>query len=129
VRQQLEVPSVRLAAAHRSDEALSRLKEIVRTQKAASVDDPSIPDLDRQFHSVIGRASGNRVLASLIAGLHRATEPVHYLDLSPEVGRETVRQHQKIVRAIEARDADAAEHAIVEHLSYLRQHITDHRSR
>ncbi|WP_207400579.1 FadR/GntR family transcriptional regulator [Actinomadura roseirufa] len=127
VRQQLEVPSVRLAAANREDESLRKLKSIVEKQKTASVDDPAIPDLDRQFHTLIAEASGNRVLASLVAALHSATEPVHYLDLSPEVGRETVKQHQAIVRAIEAQDSDTAEKAIIEHLTYLRLHLAAHR--
>lgn len=124
VRQYLEIPAVRLAATHRSEEDLERLRDIVRQQKAASVDDPEVPELDEQFHSLIARASGNRVLASFIAALHHETEPVHHLNLSPEVGRTTVRQHRAIVDAIAARDQDAAEAAIVEHLSYLREHLT-----
>lgn len=127
VRQQLEVPSVRLAAVNRSNEDLAKLSEIVRKQKSASVDDPEIPDLDRQFHTLIAQASGNRVLASFIAALHHATEPVHYLNLSPEVGRETVRQHAAILRAIKSQDPDAGEKAIVAHLTYLRRHILAHR--
>lgn len=128
VRQQLEVPSVRLAAAHRSQDDLAELSEIVRKQKSSSVDDPEIPDLDRRFHTLIAQASGNRVLASFVATLHHATEPVHYLDLSPEVGRETVRQHAAILRAIKNQDPDAGEAAIVEHLTYLRRHILAHRN-
>ena len=42
------------------------------------------------------------------------------LRLSPEVGRTTVVQHQRIVRAIRDRDVDAAERAMTTHLSYLR---------
>lgn len=129
VRQLLEVPSVRLAAANRGVHQLARLAEIVGQQKTASVDDPHIPDLDREFHTLIARASGNRVLASFVAALHHATEPVHYLDLSHQVGRETVKQHQRILRAIEQQDADAGEEAIIEHLTYLRHHISAHRSK
>lgn len=128
MRQLLEVPSVRLAARNRSEGQLAGLHDIVKAQKAASVDDPEIPELDRQFHTLIASASGNRVLASFVAALHHATEPVHYLDLSAEVGRQTVKQHQAIVRAIEQGDADAGEIAIVEHLTYLRHHIAAHRA-
>ncbi|MCR1781293.1 FadR family transcriptional regulator [Nocardioides carbamazepini] len=124
VRQQLEVPSVRLAAAHRSDEQLAELTAIVDRQKSASVDDPDVADLDRQFHTLIATASGNRVLAALVAALHHVTEPVHYLDLSPDVGRTTVKQHQAILRAIAKGNGDAGEKAIVEHLTYLRKHIS-----
>lgn len=126
VRQYLEIPSVRLAAANRSEEDLDRLRDIVQRQKSASVDDPEVPKLDEHFHSLIAQASGNRVLASFVAALHHETEPVHYLDLSPEVGRATVQQHQAIVDAIAAKDPAAAEVAIVEHLTYLRKHLAVH---
>ncbi|GAB3563276.1 FadR/GntR family transcriptional regulator [Amycolatopsis endophytica] len=129
MRQHLEIPAVRLAAANRGDEDVERLHDIVRRQKAASVDDPEVPKLDEQFHTLIAQASGNRVLASFVSALHHETEPVHYLDLSPEVGRATVRQHKVIVAAIEARDADAAEAAIVKHLTYLRRHLAQHARR
>lgn len=126
VRQHLEVPAVRLAAANRTAEDLERLRDIVQRQKTASVDDPEVPKLDEQFHSLIAQASGNRVLASLVSALHHETEPVHYLDLSPEVGRTTVRQHKAIVDAIAERNPDAAESAIVKHLTYLRKHLVAH---
>ncbi|WP_028924809.1 FadR/GntR family transcriptional regulator [Pseudonocardia acaciae] len=123
VRQYLEVPSTRLAAEHRTDDDLRTLREIVERQRTISVDDPEVPELDKRFHAAIAKASRNRVLASFVHALHQETEPVHYLALSPEVGRETVRQHQQIVKAIDARDADAAEKAIVAHLTYLREHL------
>jgi GntR family transcriptional repressor for pyruvate dehydrogenase complex len=128
VRQQLEVPAVRLAAKNRGQADLDELRTVIQRQKSISVDDPLVPDLDRRFHSRIAQASGNRVLASLVAALHNATEPVSYLELSPEVGRNTFRQHQTILKAIEAQDADAGEAAIIEHLSYLRGHIIAHRA-
>jgi len=128
VRQYLEVPAVRLAAANRSADGLEALTGIVGRQKTASVEDPEVPELDRQFHTLIAQASGNRVLASCVAALHHATEPVHYLDLSPAVGRETVRQHAAILRAIKAQDPDAAEQAMIKHLTYLSKHIIAHQA-
>lgn len=127
VREYLEIPSVRLAAINRSEPELAELQEIVNRQKAASVDDPEIAELDGRFHTLIAQASHNRVLTSLVAALHHATEPVRYLDLSPEVGRETVKQHQAIVDAIRDGDAARGEKAIITHLRYLREHIMAHR--
>ncbi|OZD69017.1 GntR family transcriptional regulator [Rhodococcoides fascians] len=123
VRQYLEVPAGRLAAVHRSAEDINELEAVLAAQKRASVDDPAVPDLDAQFHAAIAKASGNRALASLVHALHRETEPVHYLDLSPEVGRQTVKQHVAILKAIKTQDESAAEIAIVKHLTYLRGHI------
>ncbi len=123
VRQFLEVPSVRLAATRRTKEQLERLRTIVETQKTISVDDTRVPSLDKTFHGTIAEASGNRVLASLITAVHHESEPVRYLDLSPEVGRTTVQQHQAILRAIAEQDPDAGETAIIEHLTYLSEHM------
>lgn len=123
VRQHLEVPAARLAAEYRTEDDLALLRGIITKQKSISVEDPSVPELDAEFHTAIADASRNRVLASFVAALHRQTEPVRYLELSPEVGQTTVRQHQRIVTAITKRDANAAQLAIVEHLSYLRRHL------
>jgi DNA-binding FadR family transcriptional regulator len=123
VRQYLEVPAARLAAENRTEDDVAFLWNIIEGQKAKSVDDPAIPTLDARFHARVASASGNRVLAAFVHALHRETEPVHYLDLSPEVGSVTVRQHQRIAKAIAARNADAAEGAIIEHLTYLRGHL------
>jgi GntR family transcriptional regulator, transcriptional repressor for pyruvate dehydrogenase complex len=123
VRQYLEVPAARLAAAHRDNQHLKTLTETVRRQKSISVESPEVPELDAKFHATIAAASGNRLLSAFVYAMHRETEPVHYLELSPEVGLETVRQHQKILKAINAQDPDAAEKAMIEHLSYLRAHL------
>ncbi|MEE3853009.1 FCD domain-containing protein [Gordonia sp. LSe1-13] len=123
VRQLLEVPSAALAAANRTADDVAELRAIVEKQKRLSVDSDEVPQLDAQFHTAIARMSGNRVLASLVYALHSESEPVSYLDLSPDVGRETVVQHQRIVHEIEAGNAQAAEEAIAAHLTYLRAHI------
>lgn len=122
VREYLEVPAVRLAAGQRSLEDLARLHEIIERQKLVRVTDPSVPQLDVDFHSAIARASGNRVLWSFVQALHEQTMPVRFLDLSEEVGTETVLQHLQIVKAIEAGDEDAAQNAMVTHLRYLEAH-------
>lgn len=126
MRQHLEIPAARLAATRRSDEDLARLREIIAREREISNDDPAVPQLDKDFHESIASASGNRLLASFVGGLHRETEPVHYLDLSPDVGRATVRQHQEIYRAIASRNPDAAEKAVIDHLTFLREHLRDH---
>jgi GntR family transcriptional repressor for pyruvate dehydrogenase complex len=121
VRSLLEVPACRLAAVHRTREDLDELWEIIEREKASSIDDPAVPELDLLFHSGVARASGNRVLAALVHALHRGARPVAHLDLRPEVGRATVRQHIALAHALEDGDAEAAEAAMNDHLSYLRK--------
>ncbi len=121
VRELLEVPSARLAAEHRTEEDIALLNEIVDRQKEITVADPSVPGLDIGFHAAIAEASKNRVLASFVSALHRVTLPVLFIELSPEIGKKTVRQHLSVVRGIVDRDAEAAAEAMSDHLEYLEQ--------
>lgn len=128
VRQYLEVPAAVSAASNRTDEDVEELRQIIEEQRSRTVDDPLIAELDARFHVAIARMSGNRILASLVYALHSESEPVSYLDLSPDVGRTTFAQHTAIVKAIAAQDGDAAAEAITEHVTYLREHLKAHHS-
>jgi DNA-binding FadR family transcriptional regulator len=125
MRQFLEVPAVRLAAVHRTEAELAELRSIVQREKVQSSDDPSVADLDVLFHSTIAKSSRNRLLATFVGSLHQETEPISYIDLSPEVGRTAWNQHVNIVDSIESGDPDQAELAMVKHLEYLRHQIGD----
>jgi DNA-binding FadR family transcriptional regulator len=119
VREMLEVPASRQAAENRTDEQVSQLHAIIEQQKARSVADADVPALDVDFHGAIAEASGNRILFAMVRALHSVSKPVQHVELSKSAGRETVKQHLDVVRAIEARDPDAAEAAIRRHLGYL----------
>ncbi|MBV6756711.1 FadR/GntR family transcriptional regulator [Rhodococcus opacus] len=128
VRQYLEAPAADLAAQNRTDEDLAELHRLVAEQQRRGVDDPEVSRLDCEFHTAIARISRNRVLTCLVSALHRESEPVSYLNLSKEVGRNGLRQHQEIVAAIEARDGDLARKSMINHLEYLRHHIRSSRA-
>jgi GntR family transcriptional regulator, transcriptional repressor for pyruvate dehydrogenase complex len=121
VRYLLEVPSAKLAAANRTEEEVQALRSIVDRQKEITFDHPDVPGLDIDFHSAIGDASGNRVLASFVTALHRAIRPVLAKHLDAKAGRDTVRQHAAIVKAISEGDAQAAAGAMEKHLNYLQR--------
>ena len=119
VRRLLEVPSAGLAAINRTESDVKLLNRILDREKGVTVEDPEVPQLDIGFHSAVAEASKNRVLASFVSALHQVIRPVLALNLSPEVGKRTVRQHAAIVNAIARGDAEAATDAMEEHLSYL----------
>jgi DNA-binding FadR family transcriptional regulator len=119
VRRLLEVPSAELAAKNRTDEDVDTLRGIVDRQKEITFEHPEVPQLDISFHSAIGEASGNRVLASFVTALHTAIRPVLATHLNVEAGRNTVLQHAAVVKAIIACDAEAAARSMEEHLDYL----------
>jgi GntR family transcriptional regulator, transcriptional repressor for pyruvate dehydrogenase complex len=125
VRRYLELPAVRLASQHRTEPELEEMRQIVERQKTISVNDPSVPRLDVDFHSAVARASRNRVLSSFVLALHEQVMPVRFLDLSEEVGSRSVQQHLRIIRAIEDQDPVEAEQAMSEHLAYLSEHMVD----
>lgn len=119
VRRLLEVPAAQLAAEHRTDDQLALMDSVVQRQRTTTLDDPDIPQLDASFHSTIAEASGNRLLAAFVGSLHLATRPASFLELSPEIGRCTVRQHMAILKAIESMDQRSAGQAMEEHLDYV----------
>jgi GntR family transcriptional regulator, transcriptional repressor for pyruvate dehydrogenase complex len=121
VRYLLEVPSAKLAAANRTEEDVEALRSIVDRQKEITFDHPDVPGLDIDFHSAIGDASGNRVLASFVTALHRAIRPVLAKHLDDKAGRDTARQHAAIVKAISEGNAQAAAGAMEKHLNYLQR--------
>ena len=119
VRRVLEIPAAEWAARNRSEDDIATMKDVIEKQKSISLDDPDIPEYDRRFHTAIGYASGNRLLAAFIASVHDATHPAQFLDVTPEVAQKTVRQHIAIEAAIEAGDAKKAGVAMRQHLDFV----------
>jgi GntR family transcriptional regulator, transcriptional repressor for pyruvate dehydrogenase complex len=122
VRAVLEIPCAQLAARHRTPQHLEQIREVIDLQRDAALDDERIPQLDLLLHRTIGEASRNRVLLAFVTALHTIGKPIRFLELSPEVGRETVRQHLLILGAIEEQDEEAAGEAMQRHLDYLAEH-------
>jgi GntR family transcriptional regulator, transcriptional repressor for pyruvate dehydrogenase complex len=126
LRKVLEIPSARWAARNRTDEHIESLRGIVARQRATTIGDPNIATYDFEFHTTIGQASGNRLLASFVAAVHGATHPLEYLEVTPEVGSNTVKQHMAILAAIEAGDAEKAADAMAAHLDYVLRYSSDY---
>jgi GntR family transcriptional repressor for pyruvate dehydrogenase complex len=122
VRRVLEIPAAEWAARNRSERDLEVMKSVVARQRATTIDDPDIPEYDLRFHTAIGYASGNRLLAAFIASVHDATHPAQFLDVTTEVARKTVKQHMAIVAAIEDGDPDRSAEAMREHLDFVLQY-------
>lgn len=116
MRELLELPAAAMAAGHRDAQDLERFEQVLGREREADAADPALPDLDISFHSAIAEASGNRVLASVVAALHRVTRPGNDLGVSPDAARETAAQHRAIADAIEAGDPAAAVAAMEAHL-------------
>ena len=118
VRRELEGLAARLAARHATAEEIAVLREMVSSDDAL-VDDPlALSRANRRFHQQIHLASHNRYLVQQLNLVHRTMALMATTSLAAQ-GRGEIAQgeHAAIVAAIEARDGDAAENALREHIS------------
>jgi GntR family transcriptional regulator, transcriptional repressor for pyruvate dehydrogenase complex len=119
VRAMLEIPSARLAAEHRTEEDLTKLKAILEAARSRTTEAPDLGALDIDFHGTIASASGNPLLSALVQALHTTTNPTATFELTKDSGRHAFHQHEQLYEAIAHGDANGAEEAIRSHLSYL----------
>ena len=125
VRRLLEVPAARWAASNRSAADLIELKRTVELERAAVHDDPAAVANDLEFHELIGRSSGNRLLAAFVSAVHEVAHQIRVVDMNADVAGTTTSQHASILAAIEASDAAAAADLMSQHLDYVLNHSAD----
>lgn len=117
VRLALEVEAARLAAQHRSDADVVRLRELMQHRNAASWQD--YRKADTALHDHIVNASGNSLLADLYQAL---LNPLRTGDASNIDDSELTRddpdrpEMQDLLQAIENGDPDAAAEAAERHM-------------
>lgn len=118
VRRELEGLAARLAARHATVEEIKVLRDMVAADDAL-VDDPvALSRANRRFHEQIHLASHNRYLVQQLNLVHRTMALMATTSLAAH-GRGEIAQseHKGIVEAIAARDEDAADRALKEHIS------------
>jgi DNA-binding GntR family transcriptional regulator len=119
VRAALEALAVRRFVERASDSQVaglrSALDEIERTHAAGDV--RSMRQAKDRFYEVLLQGAGSTSVQSILAGLQARVSALRTTSLSqPGRPTEAAREIRAIVEAIEARDADAAEAACVEHV-------------
>jgi DNA-binding FadR family transcriptional regulator len=118
VRRLLEPAAASLAAARIDEEGLAALgRELDRMEAADSVED--LVDADMEFHSVIARAAGNSVLASLLQSLSTRTLRTRIWRGRVDAGvlAVTRAEHRRIHDAIRRRDPDLAHAMAAAHVA------------
>jgi len=80
-----------------------------------------LADLDSEFHQMIARGGGNNLIAESLARLHTHLHIFRFC-FRRELADEAMVEHEVVVKAIRARDAEAAETSMREHIekSYAR---------
>lgn len=112
---------VREAAAKAEAGDVARLRATVDEQRALLGKSEAFMDADMRFHTQIAALSGNPIFVSVSQAMLGWLKAYH-TDLLLWSGKEnfTLTEHGEIIDAIERRDADAAEAALVRHLQRSR---------
>lgn len=109
---------VREAALRATDAHLDRLRAVVARQRTHLGDTDVFISADTEFHTAIAAISGNPIFES-VSGALLGWLKAYHTDLLVWVSQEarTLDEHEAILHHIERRDADAAEKAMIGHLT------------
>jgi len=120
VRAALEALAGRRFVKHATDEQVHQLREAFREIERVKRRDADIQDMLRakdQFYEVLLDGAGNAAIRSTLDGLRARVRMLRATSLSqPNRSAETVREIRAIVKAAEARDADAMAEACAHHV-------------
>jgi DNA-binding GntR family transcriptional regulator len=121
MREILEGSAARFAAQHASPSEIAMLKALndafAKASSGPSVNPAKLAQINRQFHAAIHEAAHNRYLMRTLTEAHDSLALLPSTTFAvpgrPEIA---VGEHQSIIRAIEKRDAEAAERRAREHI-------------
>ena len=120
----LEPAAVRLAARNATRKQVSVIEKLVGQGRRflEARDRRSLMRIDHEFHICIAEASGNPVIAELVASLKQRSNPLWFLTITGEERlRRVQREHEAIAAAIKAADPEEAERAMNLHIDKLKR--------
>ena len=113
----IEPAIARLAATNRTDDDLAQVAEAVERYSTCPDRDERLR-LNAEIHVCLAAATGNELLTAIVRGLrdaiHASTTAPPFA--APGVREKTIESYGRILAAIEAHDADAAEQAMRRHI-------------
>ena len=124
VRRLLEPQLAALAAARATASDLEELAETLEQQARQVAEGGTGAEMDTAFHSALARAAKNTLLLRLNDTLVDCLRDSRRRSLeTPERPRRSLAGHQAILRALRARDAEAAQRAMLNHLEEIEHNI------
>jgi DNA-binding FadR family transcriptional regulator len=122
VREILEPEIAALAAARAEPQHVSMMRDAVEVMDDSGHDVDAFIEADLDFHLALAEAAANPLILSLIdsiVGLLREQRTrTFYVDGGPQRGQY---HHKRILKAVEARDPEAARSAMRAHLKQVGQ--------
>jgi len=122
----VESENARIAASKISDEDLERLKKCVDFEADELDDEDKFIQSDVEFHKILNESVDNSFLQKFATSLHilgKASREI--TGHIPGVIEQSLKDHEAIVAAVEARDGDAAAEAMKTHLLNVREAFRD----
>ena len=119
VRAMLESLAARESAEKISDDEIGLLWQAYRDMEKLVQSGDTIGQVakNREFHEIIHRVSGNKVLQSIASNLFDSIERYRLQFLSiPQSPNEVLREHRQLIEAIESHDRDRAELLMRRHI-------------
>ena len=130
VRQILELGAVEEIIDRLTEEHLDRLREVyadlraLTTPEGITSDYFGYLDKDREFHHTILSIAGHRLLLELYEGLNLHLQGAKVFYMAQDKRTDLVGyEHQEILKALEARDAEALRATLREHIQSAKQAV------
>lgn len=127
-RRLLEGEIAGLAAGLITDRQIEELQRLINRIADMRLDEPTREKADRAFHIALARVTENDVLAGIVEMLwdmrYQSALCEYFFRRARESGIEPpVDEHQKVLDALKARDAEAARLAMRDHLAHVTENL------
>jgi len=123
-RRVVEVGLVALAAERITEEQIAELEHVLE-KAVENVDNlEAFVEVDYELHELIGQVAGNAMLSRFMTSIGQISRASRMRTARlPDMRSEAVADHQKIVRALKARDPRAAQQAMLDHLDGIERRL------
>ena len=119
-RREFEVVCARLAAERRLVSELDVMAAEIEMQKDSTLPDAEFCASDVRFHRALADASHNPAIRFAMFSVIEALQSIDKLErLRSREREEIVKQHERILKALSAQDADGAAAAVTDQIEYL----------
>ncbi len=117
-RRILESAIARMAVKNISDEQLAAIEENIRQAEAAIDDEQLFFRKDLELHEMIMKAAGNRIIPVFMQSVNKLALMIRKKsNAMPNIRKNTIQDHEIILKALKTRDAEAAAAAMADHIS------------
>lgn len=124
IRIRLEGLASAMAATRISDEEKGELLETLELSEfyLGKGDTEKLKELDTAFHKIVYKASGSRMVCSILSDLHQNIRSYRKLSLAvPGRLEKSIKEHRDIYNAIASGDADEADRLTSDHIERAMQ--------